>query len=343
MTLERLNWADLDGWLEDDHEAALQAFMTSAAAPTSPELRRLLDAASAASGRARAFFERNFEPHRVEADATSPLLTGYFEPEIEASRSSISGFHVPLHSRPANLVTVVSESDRGSVPAETRTHLLDTPEGLRVAPTRQEIDQGALDEHCRDLFYVADEIDRFIVQVQGSAALRLPDGTLTRVTYDGKNGHPYTSLGRLLVDRGEIPAHEMSLARLVDWLKADPERARRTIWANESYVFFRELPADEAAAPIGVMGTPLVPGRSLAVDPAHNPLGLPVYVEAPDLTSVTGAPFRRLLVAHDVGSAIKGRSRGDLFVGTGTEAGLIAGTIKHPVRFTRLHPRSALR
>lgn len=343
MTVERLTWADLDGWSEDDHEAALQAFLTSSATSASSDLRSLVEAAAGASGRARAFFETYFEPHRVAADPGSSLLTGYFEPEVPASRTRISGFDVPLHCRPANLVTIIAEADRGSVPAETRTHMLDTPEGLRVAPTRQEIDQGALDGLCRDLFYVADEIDRFIMQVQGSAALRLQDGTLTRVTYDGKNGHPYTSLGRLLVERGEIPSHEMSLARLVAWLKADTERARRTIWANRSYVFFRELPADEASAPIGVMGTPLVPGRSLAVDPAHNPLGLPMYVEAPDLISVTGAPFRRLLVAHDVGSAIKGRSRGDLFVGTGTEAGLIAGAIKHPVRFTRLHPRSALR
>lgn len=343
MTIERLTWADLDGWSDDDHEAALLAFLSASVALDSSGFRGLVESASAASGRARAFFEKYFEPHRVAIDANTPLLTGYFEPEVLASRTRISGFDVPLHARPANLVTIVSEADRGSVPVNTRTHMLETPSGLRVVPTRREIDQGALRGQCRELFYVADEIDRFIMQVQGSAALRLQDGTLTRVTYDGKNGHPYTSLGRLLVERGEIASHEMTLARLVAWLKSDPERARHTIWANESYVFFRELPSEVASAPIGVMGTPLVPGRSLAVDPAHNPLGLPVYVEAPDLISMTGAPFRRLMIAHDVGSAIKGPVRGDLFVGTGAEAGRIAGAIKHPVRFTRLHPRSALR
>lgn len=342
MKAEPISFEELEGWAADDHEAALIAFLASASRMPKSEIDTgfpsLVDHASQARSDARNFFESSFAAYRV-ASTGNGLLTGYFEPELAASRVRTPQFPVPLHARPDDLVTVIPESERGSVAAGVKTHLRRTGAGLEPMPTRRQIDEGALYGCCRELFFVADEIDRFVIQVQGSGALRLATGGLVRVSYDGKNGHAYTSIGRLLIERGEISSPEMSLARLVEWLKSDIERARLTIWSNESYVFFRELEEANASTPVGVLGTALIPGRSLAIDPSFNKLGCPIFIESPEETSIANGPLRRLMIAHDVGSAIKGPERGDIFLGTGDAAGLVAGSIKHPVRFTVLVPK----
>ena len=267
------------------------------------------------------------------------LLTAYFEPIVAASRSPSAAFSVPLHRRPGDLVTLVSEADRASA-GGAPTHARRVEGSLVPFPTRREIDGGALAGQGLELFYVADEVERFFLQVQGSGVIALADGERIRVGYDGKNGYPYTSVGRVLIDSGAMTADEMSLDALAAWLRADPARGREAIWRNESYVFFKEMPG--AAAPEGVMGVPLTPLRSLAVDPAYHALGLPVFVDAPTITHVTGRPFRQLMIAQDVGSAIRGPERGDIFVGSGPDAGRIAGTTKHPGSFFVLLPRGSL-
>jgi membrane-bound lytic murein transglycosylase A len=332
---ERVPFESLTGWLDDDHAAALATFRASSDAllsrlrppPAATELGRRLAAVPAGDGpAARRFFEDNFAPHRVAPASEPGFLTAYYEPVLPAAHIASSAFPVPLHRRPADLVNLVGEADRAAATASL-SHARQTAAGLVPFASRQEIDQGALAGQGLEAFFVADEVDRFFLQVQGSGVLVLPDGTQVRVTYDGKNGHPYTSLGRHLVDTGHATTAEMSLDFLARWLRADPVRGRETMWRNKSYVFFREVP--NATAPRGVLDIPLTPLRSLAVDPAHHALGLPIFVDAPAIAHLTGAPFRHLMVSQDVGSAIRGLQRGDIFVGTGPDAGAKAGITKH--------------
>ena len=355
MRYEPIAFSEIEGWSATDHALALTAFCVSSAAlaactpqrqgasaPLGSALTLLGEVASRSSALndPRSFFERHFLPHRVCNNSIHGLVTGYFEPEYPASRSASSEYPVPIHSRPASLVNVVSEIDRANdaqPQGRGYTHLQRTPDGLVPMPDRKAIDQGGLAADAPVIFYVRDIVDRFVMQVQGSARLRLPDGSAVRITYDGKNGYPYTSIGRLLIDRGYLGADEVTLDRLVDWLKADLERAREIIWANQSYVFFRELARTDG--PQGVLDCSLTPGYSLAVDPSYHQLGLPIFVEAPELRHVPDCiPFRRLMIAQDVGSAIKGPERGDIFIGGGAAAGSIAGAIKHSAAFTVLFP-----
>ena len=163
-----------------------------------------------------------------------------------------------------------------------------------------------------------------------------------RIAYDGKNGYPYTSIGRVLIDNGQIEPEAMSLQALKRWLSANRERAKDVMWKNQSYVFFRELSGEEADAPMGAIGVPLQPGRSLAVDTAFHALGTPIYVDAPDITHATkSGAFRRLMIAQDVGSAIKGPERGDIYFGSGDEAGRLAGITKQRGHFFVLLPEMA--
>jgi membrane-bound lytic murein transglycosylase A len=176
--------------------------------------------------------------------------------------------------------------------------------------------------------------------VQGSGRVKLADGSLIRIHYDGKNGHPYTSIGRYLIEKGLLAADKVSMGALKRWLKADPERAKQVLWQNASYVFFRELKATEAKGPLGAMNAQLTPGRSLAVDTGHHTLGLPIYVSGEGMTHVDKAgTFNRLMIAQDVGSAIKGPERGDIYFGSGDAAGRVAGVTKHVGKFIVLLPK----
>jgi membrane-bound lytic murein transglycosylase A len=344
---KRVPFEALPSWQADDHAAALATFRVSAGAllrrlvpaQAATELRAQLVAIPVAdSTAARSFFETHFAPHRITGSATPGFLTAYYEPVLPAAHIASSVLPVPLHRRPADLVNLVSEADRAAASAEL-SHARKTATGLEPFPTREQIDNGALAGQGLEAFYVADEVDRFFLQVQGSGVLVLPDGAEVRVTYDGKNGHPYTSLGRYLVDTGQATSAEMSLDFLARWLRADKARGRATMWRNKSYVFFREVPG--ATAPRGVLDVPLTPLRSLAIDASHHALGLPIFVDAPAITHLTAAPFQRLMVGQDVGSAIRGAERGDIFVGTGAEAGAKAGITKHAGHFFVLLPVAA--
>jgi len=240
-------------------------------------------------------------------------------------------------------VNVVAESERGAK-GDGFTHLRKTAAGAVPYATRAEIDKGALAGLNLELMYFRDAVDVFFMQIQGSARIKLPGGKTVRITYDGKNGHPYTSIGRYLIDKGHIDAGRMSLKALAKWLKADPARAEEVMWQNKSYVFFRELKGEEAEAAMGVLKIPLQTGRSLAVDTAFHAIGTPIYVAAPAIThagsrAATAPGFHRLMIAHDVGSAIKGPERGDIYFGSGDAAGRKAGITKHPGRFYVLLPR----
>lgn len=302
-----ISFSQLDGWAQDDHAAALAAFKVSCSKPTKAIAAPCQRAKSVGPANARAFFEAEFVPHVIEADG---FLTGYFEPEMSGSLRQTA-----QHSAPAL-----------SLPTGNRSNL----------PERAAIEQGALAGRSRALLYM-DPIDLFVTQVQGSARIRLTDGSVVRLAYAGKNEKPYTAVGKVLVDRGIMRLEDVTMDRIVAWMRANPSASGELIRQNRSYVFFRindTLGAD--AGPIGGQGVPLTAGRSLAVDRKRWSYGLPMWVETdvPDL-----GRLRRLTVAQDTGTAIVGDARADLYLGTGQTAGLQAGRVRHPMRLVVLVPR----
>lgn len=353
VTLQPVTFADLPGWQDDDHLAALKTFIISCEKVVksaalikgrSPqgELARACRAAQAIERPTRAaakeFFEQNFVPQRVEHKGEAGFLTGYYEPVLEGSRKREGRFQTPVYKRPHDLVNVVDETQRAQAGF---THLRKTAAGTEPFPKRAEIEQGALKGKGLEVLYLADPVDTFFMHIQGSGRIKLPDGTFVRLNYDGKNGHPYTSIGRYLIKTGLFPADRMSLAALRKWLRADPVRGQQVMWQNESFIFFRELKGREADGPRGAMGVVLTPGRSLAVDTAFHVLGTPIYVAAPKLKHATkSGSFRRLMVAQDVGSAIKGPERGDIYFGSGDRAGRLAGITSHAGSYFVLLPAS---
>jgi membrane-bound lytic murein transglycosylase A len=344
-TYQPVAFTELPGWADDDHAAALQAFRASCPRVVARSAAKGADRPGLTAGlldvcqtvlampervtrsEARGVFERYFTPHRVIHSATEGLLTGYYEPVIEGSRTRQGRFQTPILKRPPDLVTVVPET-RGSVRGGL-THARRTGDGLVPFATRAEIEAGALAGDRLDLIYLTDPVEKFFLQIQGSGLIRLTDGTTTRVQYDGKNGHPYSSIGRYLIDRGLVAADKMSMGALGRWLKSDLDRARLVMNQNPSYVFFKEAPSG-ARGPEGALQVPLVPGRSLAIDPTRHRLGSPVYVTVPGLHLPGDArPFARLMIAHDVGSAIRGPERGDIYFGSGDAAARLAGALRH--------------
>jgi len=357
-TLQPATFADLPGWQQDDHLAALKTFVKSCdkvvkGIPGAPD-----DAASAAlaevcraamalksptKASARAFFEARFVPNRVVHKDSCGLLTGYYEPVLEGSRTRQGPYQTPVYRRPPDLLNVVAETQR-AVKSDSLTHVRKTDTGTAPYYTRAEIEQGALANKGLELLYLADPVDVFFMHIQGSGRIHLTDGTTTRINYDGKNGHPYTSIGRYLTEKGMIDANKVSMQNLCKWLREDPDRGQKVMWQNASFIFFREIKGNADDGPLGALSVPLTPGRSLAVDPTYAPLGAPVYVSAPTLKPAggnKGASFNRLMVAQDVGSAIKGPERGDIYFGSGDKAGRIAGVTKHPGNFFVLLPAPA--
>jgi membrane-bound lytic murein transglycosylase A len=356
--LAPVSYEQLPGWTSDDHAAAFAAFRRTCdalargdpalrpAEPGSADLRAIcLDAAALppwpSPEQARRFFEQRFEPFEVIPDAGRGFLTGYFEPEYDGALAPSAEFRAPLLARPDDLVSIAQgETLPGVAPGLQAARRTDAG-GYEAYPDRAAIETGGLGERARPIAWVREPGEAFIIQVQGSARLRLPDGRTLRVAYAGRNGHPYTSIGRILVEEGRIAKEEMTLARLMGWLSANPDDARDLMRRNRSFVFFRA--ADELDAgdgPIGGAGHPLVAGRSLAVDRTLWSYGLPVWLDGELPLSLTASePLRRLMIAQDTGSAIVGPARGDFYFGSGAEAGVRAGLLRHGVRFVVLWPR----
>lgn len=357
ISSEAVTFADVPGWRDDDHLAAWKAFLGScgvaikskSSEPASQLLAEVCEIAelTAQTGApqtregARRYFETYFRPHQVKAQRAleDGLLTGYYEPLIKGSRHPDSEYSVPVYRRPSDLVNVVAESERGAKSASL-THLRQTDKGLEPFPKRAEIENGVLAGQGLELLYLQDPIDMFFMHVQGSGRIELPDGEKIRITYDGKNGHPYTSIGRVLVDAGEFSPGAVTLQSLKKWLRADAKRAQSVMWKNESYIFFRELEGDEARGAMGVNNITLRPGRSLAVDTTYHAIGTPIFVSSPTLKHAykSSSGFNRLMIGQDVGSAIKGPERGDIYFGSGDAAGRLAGQTKHAGKFFVLLP-----
>jgi membrane-bound lytic murein transglycosylase A len=331
INLEPVEFGSIRGWTEDDHCAALKCYLQSAALngfplPAENALPRILHE----SERARAFFEDNFAAYRVSAEPG--LLTAYFEPVLKGSRAPAPGFPLTVYRRPDELKPLPPGHP---LTEQGFTAGRDTGAGFEPYETRAEIEAGALAGRDLELLYLADPVDAFVMHVQGSGLVELTDGTRLRLSFDGKNGHPYTSISKLLVERGDLKHEDAHLDGLLAWLRAQSE-PQATLNENESYIFFKELD-HSATGPKGSAGMELRSGRSLAADPLYHATGTPIWVEAPELT-FEGSPFRRLLAVQDTGSAIVGSQRGDVFAGMGPEAGRTAGRIRHRCEFIVLRP-----
>jgi membrane-bound lytic murein transglycosylase A len=356
--LEALSFSDLAGWDQDDHGAAFRAFLRSCRAlvaqaaelrPAQPPdagvlavCREALKTPGLSGAEARGFFERHFQPFDIRPVSGEGFLTGYYEPEFGGSREPDSTYRIPLLSRPDDLVTIPQGQTLPGLDPDLQAARR-TSAGYEPYPDRAAIEDGALGDRAKPVVYLREPGEAFIIHVQGSARIRLTDGSVMRVAYAGRNGRPYTSIGRLLVQRGEMDLESMTLEKLMGWLREHPGPARDLMRRNLSYIFFRE--AAELApedGPIGGAGIPLVPGRSLAVDRALWAYGLPFWLEGElPLTLTEAEPLRRLMIAQDTGSAIVGPARGDFFFGSGAGAGTRAGLLRHRTRFVVLKPRSA--
>ena len=360
VVTERISFAELSGWTADRHGEAFAAFRRSCQAlakvrkPTfagisiSPEAwsavcRQAATIDSPSDADARAFFERHFTPFAVGDDrGRDGLFTGYFEPEYRGARTPSVQYIFPLLRKPPELVHIGAGrlKARSGEPMTYASMASGTPKPFF---TRREIDNGALAGRGLELVYLESPIDAFFAHVQGSARIRLAEGGVMRVGFAAKNGHPYTAIGKVLVDAGEIALKDVSMQTIRAWLSANPDRADQVMWQNDSYIFFREVTeVDEDLGPVGAAQVPLTPGRSLAVDKAIHAYGLPVWVETTAPSGPNGArePFRRLMVTQDTGSAIIGAVRGDVFWGSGDRAGEIAGLMKDPGRMYVLVPSS---
>lgn len=309
VNYKRLSFDELDGWAQDDHDAALAVFTETCGDIARPDWQRLCQFAKDAPA-GRDFFETFFLPILIE-DGVDMLFTGYYEPEIRGDLGKSDDFAHPIYRLPPDLKL-------------GQTYL-----------SRREIEEGAaLADQGLEIAWLADPVDLFFLQVQGSGRVRLPDGKVIRVGYAGKNGRNYSSIGQKLVERGIYQSHEVSADVIRNWVRRNPKDGQELLWENPSYVFFREVnevPAERG--PLGAMNRSITPMRSIAVDPDLTLLGAPVWIEKDGAT-----PMRRLMIAQDTGSAIKGAQRADIFYGTGAIAGAQAGRIKDGGRMVVLMP-----
>jgi membrane-bound lytic murein transglycosylase A len=287
----------------------------------------------------RIFFEDSFTPYQVfnPDGSTYGMITGYYEPKLAGSRTKTKRFRYPLYAPPDDLLTI----DMGGVYPELKNmRLRGRLQGKRVVPyfNRAEIDNGAAPLQGRELFWVDNAVDLFFLQIQGSGRIELPDGSLVKIGYAEQNGHPYTSIGKKLVETGELKIEEASMQGIKNWAEQHPKKLDALLAQNPSYVFFRELP-NGLSAPLGALGVPLTENYSIAVDPRTIPLGAPVFLSTtfPNTTE----PLNRLMLAQDTGGAIKGAVRADFFWGFGEQAGAQAGRMKQNGRMWTLFPKGA--
>jgi membrane-bound lytic murein transglycosylase A len=342
--LEPVDFGAISGWKQGEQAAAWPALLASCQALRFREgwrsaCAKAMDLRAPSDEEARRFLEEHFVPWRLAnpEGALDGLVTGYYEPLLRGSRTKSGPFVYPLYGPPDDLLTI----DLSTTNPELRgMRLRGRIEGKRVVPyyTRAEIARGAAPVAGKELLWVDDPIEAFFLQVQGSGRVQLQNGETLRVGYADQNGHPFQSIGRFLVDRGELKLGEASMQSIKTWAAANPQRVEDLLDQNPSFVFFRELPhTDSASGPIGAFGVPLLAGRSIAVDPRYVPLGAPVFLAT--TFPATSTPLTRLVLAQDSGGAIRNPVRADFFWGSGAEAGALAGRMRQQGRMWVLLPK----
>lgn len=357
LGLAKSEYGQLEGWKLDFQGRALTALRRSCAVMAGlPEARSIGPDAIGGHARdwkeacaasesvndqnhsdSRAFFETWFQPFLVTYNGDERgLFTGYYEPTLHGSLTPAAQYKTPLLATPADLVNVRLGDFRDHWAGD---RISGRVIGGRLRPyaSRAEIVSGALGDKGLEIMWVDNPIDAFFMHVQGSGRIVLPDGGIMRLGYDGQNGHPYTSIGRELINDGALTLDAVSMQSIRAWLEMHPGQASDMLNRNASYIFFRIVDQD---GPIGAQNVTLTPRRSLAVDNRFIPLGVPMWVETKAPTVKGGDEIvRRLMIAQDTGGAIRGAVRGDVFWGAGPDAAEVAGHMKHEGRYYLLLPR----
>lgn len=353
-----LSWSAVTGWTDDDPLPAFKTFRASCkpiAAQKGPladskalgtSLREPCVAARAEdisdSAKAREFFERNFIPlqiSRVGEDAG--FVTGYYEPIVDGSRVQTDVYNVPVYRRPSNLFVRGYSQASASMPNKGQVFRKIGRRKLVPYYDRGEIEDGAIAGRGLEVVWLKSQTDLLFIQIQGSARIRLEDGSIVRINYDAHNGYPYTPVGRVLIERNIVPKDQMSMQKIREYMEQNPDAAKELRRQNRSYVFFREVTLSATDEAVGAQGVPLTAGRSIAVDKSLHVYGTPFFIEGdlPIESDTSNTPFRRLMVAQDTGSAIIGPARADIYFGAGADAGRVAGRLKNPARFVMLLPK----
>ena len=353
-TLEAVSFEAISGWREDKLSEAWGAFRASCqalrtrtgwqeACALAAELGAP-DSSQVRESQVREFFEHHFTPYRVANPdgSTQGMVTGYYEPLLRGSRVKRAPYLYALYAPPGDLLTI----DLSAINPELKNlRLRGRIEGQRVVPywSRGEIERGVAPVAGREIVWVNDAVELFFLQIQGSGRVQLDNGEMMRVGYADQNGHPYQSVGRYLIDKGELKLEQASMQGIKAWGRANPGKLEEALNHNASYVFFRELPARPGGSsfasdgPLGALGVPLTDGRSIAIDPRVIPLGAPVFLATTQPNS--GTPLARLMMAQDTGGAIRGAVRADFFWGFGAEAGNLAGRMRQQGQMWVLLPK----
>ncbi len=352
-----VTFSEVPGWKADNHSSALPAFLRSCikigSQPPPKALGRsslmgtindwlsiCQDAERVRSGNsvdAQYFFESRFKAYLVVTpQGGKGRFTGYYEPELRGAWKPTARFRVPIYARPKDIIGAdLSKFDDDLQKAKIVGRIV----GGEFVPyyDRAEIETGALSGRQLEILWVDDPVDAFFMHIQGSGRIQLPDGGHIRLGYDGRNGRPYTAVGRELVGAGIMRLKDVTMPAIRDWMIENPLAARSLMWKNRSFIFFKVL---KRSGPVGAQGVELVPGRSLAVDKKYIPLGVPIWLDTTDPGTKPLKLLRRLVIAQDTGSAIKGPIRGDLFWGFGVKAGQKAGIMNQIGRYYLLLPRN---
>lgn len=337
-------WEQLPDWQNNDLTASYAALLQSCRALKNKSQWQAICAQADTLEQGdrttlRTFFETYFSPYQVfNPDGSSQgMITGYYEPKLMGSRQPTKRFRFPLYGVPDDLLTI----DLSEVyPQLKDMRLRGRLQGKRVVPyyARADIEQGKAAVQGHELFWVDDAVGLFFLQIQGSGRIELLDGTSVKVGYADQNGQPYASIGKRLVESGELKLEQASMQGIKQWGEQHPDKLPALLAQNPSYVFFRELP-NQNAAPLGALGVPLTDGYSIAVDARTIPLGAPVFLAT--TYPNTSEPLNRLMLAQDTGGAIRGAVRADFFWGYGEQAAAQAGRMKQSGQMWVLFPKGA--
>lgn len=367
FTCQPRGFEDLPGWQSDDHKAAFAAFVVSANhhIHQKPYLEHEISISQTlfsdicrqairlseiqnvtpekASEEAKSFFEEHFTPHFIDDKENSGFVTAYYEPEVRVSFKKTKEFCYPFYRQPNDLKSIKHLAVKSPEVPNSFDFARQINSGYEIYDDRKAIDNGHLEGKGLEIAYAADRADVYFTHIQGSAKLIDDRRQTLRISYAAKTGHPYTSIGKILVDRGIIAQDRISMETIRDWMaegmNTHPHRVDEILWQNQSYIFFSENDQlKDDLGPVGAAKVQLLPKRSLAVDRTVHQFGLPIFVNTQ--SDVDGCSFHRLMITHDTGSAIVGASRGDIFIGSGKSAGNTAGNVRQHAEFYILLPKT---